>query len=85
MLFHHCTSFRYKLKIFLSINSLITDINYLKMILPSTVEEEFYNFLQEIDTSTVTVSAVQEGNIVFPKVPLIRMEGPLAGELFTCC
>ena len=59
--------------------SLISDISYLKSILPATVEEEFYNFLREIDTSKVTLSAMLEGSIVFPKTPLIRVEGPLPG------
>ena len=57
----------------------ISDISYLKTILPATVEEEFYNFLQEIDTSKVTLSSLMEGSLVFPRVPLIRIEGPLPG------
>lgn len=54
-----------------------SDISYLKSILPVTVEEEFYSFLQEIDTSKVTLSSLLEGSLVFPRVPLMRIEGPL--------
>ncbi|XP_068705642.1 nicotinate phosphoribosyltransferase-like [Montipora foliosa] len=54
-----------------------SDISYLKTVLPPTVEEEFYSFLREIDSSKVTLSAQLEGSLVFPRVPLIRLEGPL--------
>lgn len=54
-----------------------SDITYLKTILPPTVEEEFYNFLKEIDSSKVTLSSILEGSLVFPKVPMMRLEGPL--------
>lgn len=54
-----------------------SDISYLKTILPAAVEEDFYKFLRDIDTSKVTLSAMLEGSIVFPKIPLIRVEGPL--------
>ena len=57
-----------------------SDIAYLKTILPTAVEEEFYTFLKAIDTSKVTLSAMLEGSIVFPKIPLIRVEGPLPGK-----
>ena len=43
------------------------------------MEEDFYKFLRDIDTSKVTLSAMLEGSIVFPKIPLIRVEGPLPG------
>ena len=58
----------------------ISDISYLKTVLPPTVEEEFYSFLREIDSSKVTLSAQLEGSLVFPRVPLIRLEGPLPGK-----
>ena len=57
----------------------ISDISYLKTILPATVEEDFYKFLRDIDTSKVTLTSILEGSLVFPKVPLMRLEGPLPG------
>lgn len=53
------------------------DINYLKTILPSNVEAEFYDYLSKITAKDVTMYAIAEGTVVFPKVPLIRVEGPL--------
>lgn len=45
--------------------------------MPNNVEEEFFNYLSQVSTNEVTLYAIPEGSIVFPKVPLIRMEGPL--------
>jgi len=53
-------------------------MDYLRTILPSTTEEEFFVYLSQISTDSVVVYAVDEGMVVFPKVPLMRIEGPLA-------
>eukprot|EP00038_Savillea_parva_P021917 m.36349 g.36349 ORF g.36349 m.36349 type:complete len:581 (+) comp5395_c0_seq1:154-1896(+) len=53
------------------------DIEYLKTQLPPYIEDEFFDYLESIDSSEVTLHAVDEGSIVFPKVPLIRLRGPL--------
>jgi nicotinic acid phosphoribosyltransferase len=50
----------------------------LKTILPKGVEKEFFDFLANLTTKDVRVYAVDEGKVVFPKVPLLRVEGPLA-------
>ena len=68
----------------LTVWSFISDITYLKTILPPTVEEEFYNFLKEIDSNKVTLSSILEGSLVFPKVPMMRLEGPLPGISIAC-
>ena len=57
--------------------SVDSDINYLKKILPPNVESEFYDYLSKITAKDVTMYAIAEGTVVFPKVPLIRVEGPL--------
>lgn len=54
-----------------------SDVAYLRQILAPSVEEEFYQFLLNLDTKDVCLYAVQEGTVVFPKIPLIRIEGPL--------
>ena len=54
-----------------------TDIEYLRTVLPPTTEEAFFAYLHELDTSDVTMHAVPEGSVVFPKVPVLRLEGPL--------
>lgn len=54
------------------------DMDYLRTILPSSTEEEFYDYLSSVSTESVVVYAVDEGMVVFPKVPLMRVEGPLA-------
>jgi len=53
-------------------------MDYLRTILPSSTEEAFYDYLSNISTDNVVVYAVDEGMVVFPKVPLMRIEGPLA-------
>ncbi|RDD39322.1 Nicotinate phosphoribosyltransferase [Trichoplax sp. H2] len=60
-----------------------SDIDYVKSILPSSVEEEFFHFLSGIHGDQVTIAAVPEGSVVFPRVPLLRVEGPLANSLVT--
>lgn len=54
-----------------------TDISYLRSVLPASVEEEFYEFLQTISPKDVSIHAVAEGSVVFPRVPLMRVTGPL--------
>ncbi|XP_014252638.1 nicotinate phosphoribosyltransferase isoform X7 [Cimex lectularius] len=54
-----------------------SDISYLRSTLPSSIEEEFYVFLQELNACNVVVNAIEEGSVTFPRVPLMRVEGPL--------
>ncbi|XP_070495677.1 nicotinate phosphoribosyltransferase isoform X2 [Chironomus tepperi] len=53
------------------------DINYLKTVLPDGIEEEFFEYLGKLTAKDVTVSALDEGSVAFPRVPLIKLEGPL--------
>ncbi|XP_077561505.1 nicotinate phosphoribosyltransferase isoform X2 [Haemaphysalis longicornis] len=55
-----------------------SDIAYLKTILPADVDPGYYNFLSTLNADKVRLYAVPEGTVVFPRVPLIRVEGPLA-------
>ncbi|MCL7048061.1 hypothetical protein MKW94_024199 [Papaver nudicaule] len=54
------------------------DIAFLRQSLPPTCEDAFFEYLRGIDCSNVQVYAVAEGSVVFPKVPLMRIEGPVA-------
>lgn len=53
------------------------DIEYLKGELPETTNPEFFDYLLGLTAKDITISAVPEGSVVFPKVPLLRVEGPL--------
>lgn len=55
-----------------------SDLAYLRQILPPYVEEEFFQYLKDgVSVSDVTLYAIPEGSVVFPRVPLLRVEGPL--------
>ena len=45
--------------------------------MPSTVEDEFFEFLRNMDMKDLKLYAIREGSLVFPRVPLMRLEGPL--------
>ncbi|XP_022339087.2 nicotinate phosphoribosyltransferase-like isoform X1 [Crassostrea virginica] len=55
----------------------VSDIDYLKTVLPENIEGEFFDYLQNLTTNEVRLLAIDEGMVVFPKVPLISIEGPL--------
>ncbi|KRX01466.1 Ribosomal protein S5 domain 2-type fold [Pseudocohnilembus persalinus] len=51
-------------------------IQFLKDYMPNA-RPDFFEYLESLNGSMVNISAVKEGNIVFPDEPLIRIEGPL--------
>ncbi|XP_011152750.1 nicotinate phosphoribosyltransferase isoform X2 [Harpegnathos saltator] len=53
-----------------------SDIKYLKSTMPM-VDQNFFDYLQNLTAKDVTLYAIEEGSVVFPRVPLIRVEGPL--------
>ncbi|KAL6894415.1 hypothetical protein ACP4OV_008513 [Aristida adscensionis] len=53
------------------------EINFLRSVMP-TCEDGFFEYLSSINCSDVEVYAIPEGYVVFPKVPLMRIEGPVA-------
>ncbi|CAL1537521.1 unnamed protein product [Lymnaea stagnalis] len=55
-----------------------SDIEYLKTALPPKTDPAFYDYLGSLSAKDITLSAVPEGEVVFPKVPLITITGPLA-------
>ncbi|MGH0128160.1 UNVERIFIED_CONTAM: hypothetical protein FKN15_002968 [Acipenser sinensis] len=54
------------------------DVAFLKSVLPSTTEEGFFRYLLTMDASRVSVCSFPEGSVVFDRVPLMEVKGPLA-------
>jgi nicotinate phosphoribosyltransferase len=53
-----------------------SEILYIQTLIPN-VEEEFLDYLRKIDASCLKVSIVPDGTVVFPRINLIKVEGPL--------
>uniref|UniRef100_A0A8C7W8E9 Nicotinate phosphoribosyltransferase n=1 Tax=Oncorhynchus mykiss TaxID=8022 RepID=A0A8C7W8E9_ONCMY len=54
------------------------DVEYLRSVLPPATDPAFFLFLRELDCSGVTLHSVPEGTVVFARVPLMEVSGPLA-------
>ncbi|XP_067240593.1 nicotinate phosphoribosyltransferase isoform X2 [Chanodichthys erythropterus] len=54
------------------------DVEYLRSVLPADTDAAFFTYLKELDCSAVSVSALPEGSVVFARVPLLEVSGPLA-------
>ncbi|KDP31950.1 hypothetical protein JCGZ_12411 [Jatropha curcas] len=54
------------------------EIAFVRQSLPGSCEDGFCNYLRGLDCSEVELYAIAEGSVVFPKVPLLRIEGPIA-------
>lgn len=52
-------------------------VEYLRKIMPA-VDTGFFDWLETVDCSKVRVHGLKEGSVCFPRVPLLRVEGPLA-------
>ena len=52
-------------------------IEYLQTLMPMA-EPGFWEYLAAVDGSVINVFGAAEGTVVFPRVPLLRVEGPLA-------
>lgn len=53
------------------------EIDYLRRTFPH-LGEDFLAWLAGLDGSKLKIYAVDEGSVVFPRIPIIRVEGPLA-------
>ncbi len=51
-------------------------IEYLKTVMPDA-DSGFFDWLSNLNCSKVKIFAIPEGTVVFPRMPLIRVEGPL--------
>ncbi|CAF0858995.1 unnamed protein product [Rotaria sordida] len=54
-----------------------SDIEYLRASLPSYIESEFFDYLSTLNMNDIKIYAVPEGTVVFPRLPLMRIEGPV--------
>ncbi|CAJ1059412.1 nicotinate phosphoribosyltransferase [Xyrichtys novacula] len=54
------------------------DVEFLRSVLPPATDPAFFKFLRELDCSGVTLRSVPEGTVVFARVPLMEVTGPLA-------
>lgn len=42
------------------------------------MQDGFFEYLRRLDCSDIEIYSISEGSVVFPKVPLMRIEGPVA-------
>lgn len=54
-----------------------SDLEYIQQNMPGA-PPEFIDYLRKIDTKRLKIAAPAEGSIVFPREPLLRIEGPIA-------
>lgn len=45
--------------------------------MPAGIEEAFFDYLRQLTAKDVVLHAIEEGSVVFPRVPLLKVEGPL--------
>lgn len=53
-------------------------VDYIRKVVVPNAPEEFYTYLESMDTSKITVKSLPEGTIAFPKIPFMTISGPLA-------
>ncbi|KAJ0065453.1 hypothetical protein NL108_010739, partial [Boleophthalmus pectinirostris] len=53
-------------------------VEFLRSVLPPNTDPAFFTFLRGLDCSGVTVRSVPEGTVVFARVPVMEVAGPLA-------
>jgi nicotinate phosphoribosyltransferase len=66
-----------KLRLFENFHFTKDHIAYLEEQMPQC-EKGFFDWLKSVDCSKMKVYALKEGTISFPRVPLMRVEGPIA-------
>jgi len=53
-----------------------SDINYLQTVMPHC-EQEFFQYLKQLKPDQITIEALQEGSVCFPRIPLMKVSGPI--------
>ncbi|XP_059197030.1 nicotinate phosphoribosyltransferase isoform X2 [Centropristis striata] len=54
------------------------DVEFLRSVLPAATDPAFFQFLRGLDCSGITLRSVPEGTVVFARIPLMEVSGPLA-------
>ncbi|XP_068599394.1 nicotinate phosphoribosyltransferase [Brachionichthys hirsutus] len=54
------------------------DVEFLRSVLPPSTDPAFFHFLRDLDCSAVKLHSVPDGTVVFARVPLMEVTGPLA-------
>jgi len=52
-------------------------VDHVRTLLPDA-DEGFFEWLAQVDCSQVRIYAMKEGSVCFPRIPLLRVEGPVA-------
>jgi nicotinate phosphoribosyltransferase len=66
-----------KLRLFENFHFTDDHISYLKEQMPQC-ERSFFDWLKSVDCSKMKIYALKEGTISYPRVPLMRVQGPIA-------
>jgi nicotinate phosphoribosyltransferase len=66
-----------KLRLFENFHFTDDHVAYLKEQMPQC-EKGFFDWLKSVDCSKMKIYALKEGTISYPRVPLIRVQGPIA-------
>ena len=53
-----------------------SDIAYLQTVMPYC-ESEFFQYLAQLKPDQITIEAIKEGSICFPRIPLVKVSGPI--------
>ena len=66
-----------KLRLFENFHFTDDHIAYLKEQMPQS-EKSFFDWLKSVDCSKMKIYALKEGTVAYPRVPLMRVQGPIA-------
>lgn len=53
-----------------------SDLSYIKQLIPDA-PPSFFTYLSSLTCSSLTVESIPQGTLVFPRIPLLTIKGPL--------
>ncbi|KAH7954814.1 hypothetical protein HPB49_021937 [Dermacentor silvarum] len=77
-LFFRKNPFQGEFTVFAGLEDCIRFLQAFRYSKSASVDPAYYDYLSSLTAEKVKLYAVPEGTVVFPRVPLIRVEGPLA-------